>query len=190
MAISNVNVKDLALAHGWALILLSIPVPPTPLLERAVGYQRETEGRFLALWWEPCGDEAMVSDGLVSFTGHWPGYLTYVQHPCVYPHLAAYNLGSSEGEAEYHLVIDRQEETAFLLPSRQADRLLSMQWERAERQEIPQVLSLKDLEAVLQKIAQEWRAPSTAEVMARMKEDQAAVQALRDWLDNLATQAK
>jgi len=190
MVISNLNDKDLALANGWAMIPLSIPVPPTPLLERAVGYQRETEGRFLTMWWEPCGDAAMVSDGLVSFTGHWPGYLTYVQHPRIYPHLAAYNLGSSEGEAEYHLVIDRQEGAAYILPARQAGKLLSMQWERGERLEIPQVLSLHDLEAVLQKIAQEWRAPSTAEVMARMKEDQAAVQALRDWLDHLTTETK
>lgn len=191
MAISNVNVKELALVNGWSLIPLSIPVPPAPLLEQAVGYQRKTEGRFLALWWEPCGDEAMVSDGLVSFTGHWPGYLTYVQHPRVYPHLAAYNLGSSEGEAEYRLVIDRQKGAAYILPARQADRLLSKQWERADdAPEIPQVLSLKDLEAVLQKIAQEWRAPSTADVMAQMKEDQASVQALRDWLDRITNQAK
>lgn len=190
MAISDMNVKDLALANEWALVPLSIPVPPVPLLERAVGYQREMEGRFLALWWEPCGDEAMVSDGRISFTGYWPGYLTYVQHPRIYPHLAAYNLGSSDGEAEYHLVIDHQEGAAYLLPASQANRLLAMQWERAERQEILQVLSLKDLEAVLQKIAQEWRVPSTADVMARMKEDQADVQALRDWLDHPASEAK
>lgn len=190
MAISDVNVEDLALSNGWALIQLSIPVPPAPLLERAVGYQRETEGRFMSLWWEPCGDETMVSDGLVSFTGSWPGYLTYVQHPRVYPHLAAYNLGSSEGEAEYHMVIDRQKGKAYILPARHADRLLSMQWELGEQQEIPQVLSLQDLEAVLQKIAQEWRTPSTAEVMARMKEDEADVQALRDWLDHLTIETK
>ena len=49
MAISDVNVKDLALANGWALIPLSIPVPPAPLLERAVGYQRETEGTLPGL---------------------------------------------------------------------------------------------------------------------------------------------
>lgn len=190
MVIANVNVKDLALANGWSLIPLSIPVPPAPLLEHAVGYQRETAARFLALWWEPCGDETMVSDGRVSFTGNWPGYLAYVQHPHICPHLSPYNLGSSEEEAEYHLVIDRQESTAYLLPARQADRLLSMQWEQESVSEIPQVLSLEDLEGVLRKIALEWRAPSTADVMAQMKEDQAATQALRDWLDSLANEAK
>ena len=89
MAVSDVKIQDLALSNGWDLISLPIPVPPSPLLERAVGYQREQEARFLALWWEPCGDEVMVSDGYISFTGHWPGYLTYVQHPRIYPHLAA-----------------------------------------------------------------------------------------------------
>ena len=190
MAISDLNVNDLALANGWTIIPLPIPVPPAPLLERAVGYQRNTETRFLALWWEPCGDEVMVSDGSISFTGHWPGYLTYVQHPRIYPHLASYNLGSSEYEAEYHLMIDRKERGACLLPSNQAGRLLSGQWETGGAPEIPQVLSLKDLEAVIQKIAEEWRPPSTADVMAQVNEDHAAVQALRDWLDHPATGAK
>jgi hypothetical protein len=54
---------------------MDIPVPPAPILERAVGYQNNRDARYLALWWELAGDEAMVSDGLVTFTGHWAGYL-------------------------------------------------------------------------------------------------------------------
>jgi hypothetical protein len=88
---------------------LNIPIPPAPILEQAVGYQNSRNARYLALWWEPCGDEAMVSDGLVTFTGLWPGYLAFVQHPTVHPHLVAYNLVSSEYPADFHLVIDLEE---------------------------------------------------------------------------------
>ena len=48
------------------MLQLNIPVPPAPLLEQAMGYQNYRNAHFLALWWEPCGDEVMVSDGLVT----------------------------------------------------------------------------------------------------------------------------
>jgi len=62
-------------------------------LEQAVRYTNTRGARYLTLWWEPAGDEAMVSDGFVSFTGHWPGYLAFIHHKYVYSHLAIYNLG-------------------------------------------------------------------------------------------------
>ena len=75
---------------------LKIPVPPAPILEQAVGYRNARDARFLALWWEPCGDEAMVSDGFETFTGNWRGYQAYVLHKSVISQLKAYNLGSSD----------------------------------------------------------------------------------------------
>ena len=125
----------------------------------------------------------MVSDGLISFTGHWPGYLAYIQHRRVYPHLNGYNLGSSEDQAEHRLVIDRREQTAYILPCRQAERLLSSQWEQAGRPSIPQVFSLEELEEVVRRTAEQWQPPSDQDLRALMEADHAAVQALRDWLD-------
>ena len=61
------------------LTVLAIPVPPEPILEQAVGYRNDRNAHYLALWWEPCGDEAMVSDGFITFTGHWP---TRKEPPC------------------------------------------------------------------------------------------------------------
>ena len=107
---------------------LNIPVPPAPILEKAVGYRNYRNVHFLALWWEPCGDEAMVSDGLVTFSGHWPGYLAYLQHRTVHPQLAAYNLGSSEDPAEYRLVIDLEERLAFIALCKEAEKILTSQW--------------------------------------------------------------
>lgn len=190
MTVTDVVIKDLARSNGWNLIPLSMPIPPFPLLEQAVGYRRGEEARYLALWWEPCGDEVMVSDGYVSFTGHWPGYLAYVQHRHIYPHLIGFNLGSSECEAECRLVIDRKDRTAYILPSDQASRLLASQWGGNNAPAVPQVLSLDDLEAVIQKIVEQWQPPTDQDVMTRMTEDRTAVQALSDWLDRSITETK
>ena len=96
------------------LTQLDIPVPPAPILEQAVGYENTHNARYLSLWWEPAGDEAMVSDGFVTFTGHWAGYLAFIHHKLLYHHLAIYNLGSSDDPAEYRLVVDLQERKAYI----------------------------------------------------------------------------
>lgn len=64
---------------------LRIHVPSASIFDRTVGFPNQRNVRFLTLWWQPCEDEAMVSDGLGTFTGFWPGYLAYVQHRAVHP---------------------------------------------------------------------------------------------------------
>ena len=162
---------------------LRIPVPPASILERAVGYQNQKNARYLALWWEPCGDEVMVSDGIVSFTGHWPGYLAYVQHPLVAPALVNYNLGSSEDFATHRLLIDLDTRQAFVVLVAEAERILSLQWEQQPRNP-PVTLFMEDLEPLLREWAKSLQAEvSMEEVLSRMAEDQKAVDTLRAWLD-------
>ena len=48
------------------LTVLAIPVPPEPILEQVVGYRNDRNAHYLALWWEPYGVEAMVSDGFIT----------------------------------------------------------------------------------------------------------------------------
>jgi hypothetical protein len=163
---------------------LNIPVPPVPILEQAVGYRNERHARFLALWWEPCGDEAMVSDGFVTFTGHWPGYLAYVQHRAVHPQLAAYNLGSSEESAEYHLIIDLQKRQAYIAPWKKAESILASQGQGATAQEKPVILSSEDLEKLVEGLMQQLHpVPTMDELMCQMEEDRECVLMLRQWLD-------
>ena len=169
---------------SYQMTPLPISVPPVPLLERAVGYSNERHARFLALWWEPCGDEAMVSDGFVTFTGHWPGYLAFVQHPAVASHLAGYDLGSSEAPAIHRLLIDLQERTAFIATGAEVERFLANQWAH-EQSSQPTTLFVEDLDVLLK----EWTEskqdlPTMEEVMRRMEEDQKAVQTLHTWLDD------
>ena len=162
---------------------LRIPVPPASILERAVGYQNQKNARYLALWWEPCGDEVMVSDGIVSFTGHWPGYLAYVQHPLVAPALNHYNLGSSEDFAMHRLLIDLDKRQAFVVLAAECERILSSQWEQQPRNP-PVTLFMEDLEPLLREWARSLQADVSMEaVMSRMAEDQKAVDILRAWMD-------
>ncbi len=109
---------------------LSIPVPPDPLLEQALGYTGQA--RFIATWWEPCGDEAIVSDGRTTATGEWQGFLAYVQHPIIYPALYCVDLGSSETEAKAWLVIDRQERKTWIAKPGDARAFLAQQWPQSE----------------------------------------------------------
>ena len=161
---------------------LKIPVPPVPVLEQAVGYRNYRSARYLALWWEPCGDEAMVSDGLVTFTGLWPGYLAYVQHRAVHPQVAAYNLGSSEDPAEYRLVIDLNERLAFIAPCREAERLVTSQW--GNPKEKPVTISPAEMETWLADLTEQLSYfPSMDELLSQMAEDQKRVETLQHWLD-------
>jgi len=161
---------------------LNIPVPPAPVLEQAVGYRNYRGARYLALWWEPCGDEAMVSDGFVTFTGLWPGYLAYVQHQAVHPQVAAYNLGSSEESAEYRLVIDLDERLAFIAPCRESERFLTSQW--GNPQERPVTISPAEMETWLADLTEQLsHFPSMDELLSQMAEDQKHVDTLQHWLD-------
>ena len=164
------------------LTQLNIPVPPAPILEQTVGYRNYRNARFLALWWEPCGDEAMVSDGLVTFTGLWPGYLAYVQHRSVHFQLAAYNLGSSEDPAEYRLVIDLENRQAFIAPCKEAEGLLTSQW--GTSREKPVAISSEEMEKWLADLSEQLsHFPSMDELLSQMAEDQKHVATLQHWLD-------
>jgi len=161
---------------------LNIPVPPAPILEQAVGYRNYRHARFLALWWEPCGDEAMVSDGLVTFTGLWTGYLAYVQHRTIHPQVAAYNLGSFEEPAEYHLVIDLDERLAFITPCREAESFLTSRW--GNPQEKPVSISSEEMEKWLADLSEQLsHFPSMDELLSQMAKDQTQVATLQHWLD-------
>jgi len=161
---------------------LSIPVPPDPLLEQALGYNGQA--RFFAAWWEPCGDEAMVSDGCTTATGEWQGFLAYVQHPIIYPALYSVDLGSSETEAKAWLVIDRQERKAWIAKPQDARAFLSGQWPKSE-----QILHVESLDQLLELVIDRFRQMETVtvqDVMHWMETTQKAVAALTAWLNEQA----
>jgi hypothetical protein len=108
--------------------MIHIPIPAPPELEEAVGYQGN--GQLFALYWQPCGDEAVYDDGRSSGTGNWDGFLALVDHPAVRPHLGElrHALGSSDQDATHWLLLDRKQRRLFVLDEGQAARLLGEQW--------------------------------------------------------------
>lgn len=167
-------------------ITLSIPVPPEPILEQALGYTGQA--RFMGTWWEPCGDEAMVSDGRITATGEWQGFLAYVHHPLIRPTLFTFDLGSSESEAEVWLVIDRQERKAWIAKPKDARTFLAHQWPQSE-----QILHIKDLDQLLELVVDQFRQMDTVtvqDVMHWMENTQKAVAALTAWLNEQAQQLR
>jgi hypothetical protein len=108
---------------GRPVHALNAPLPP--MLLEAVGYGGDAG--LVALYFG-AGDEAYWDDGRGSATGDLHAYLAYVRHPAVAPHLAGYDLGSSDGPAEHWLLIDRRAGTVAVAPVAEARRLLRGQW--------------------------------------------------------------
>jgi hypothetical protein len=77
-----------AVANTGASLSASIPLkaPVPPQFEAAIGYQGDA--RYVALYWQPAGDEARYNDGHVSGDGDWWAWLAYVEHAAVASHLA------------------------------------------------------------------------------------------------------
>lgn len=169
-----------------AFITLTIPVPPEPVLENALGYTGQAQ--FFTTWWEPCGDEAMVSDGRTSATGEWQGFLAYTQHPLIRPALFGFDLGSSESEAEFWLVIDRQERKAWIARPADARSLLAQQWPQAGPNS-DQILHIEDLDQLLALVIDRFQQMDTVtvqDVMHWMENTRQAVAELTDWLNQQA----
>jgi hypothetical protein len=166
------------------MLAMNIPVPPQ--LEQAVGYPGDAP-QWWAVYWEPCGDEAMYDDGRCSGTGCWTGYLAWVRHPAVALELARAlgpdgHLGSGDAEATHWLVIDRQARSAFLAPVREARRVLHEQWPAEE----PVALGEADWHALLARLDEEFRSrpmPTNEEIEARMVEQRRLEEEMVSWLD-------
>lgn len=161
------------------LIPLAIPVPPDPLLEQAVGYTRNA--RYFATWWQPEGDEAMVSDGIVTATGQWIGYLAFVEHSRVYPELSKYELGASDCNAQYWLVIDREEHKAYVTSPMDAQKFLTSQWPEEAITLDP--AQMDQLFEALDRWFAEDRQATVGDVLAWMETNRIAVAALQAWLN-------
>ncbi len=165
---------------------LSIPVPPAPLLEDAVGYRSRNPARYIALWWTPLGDEALLADGLFSGDVSFQGYLAYVQHNTIWPSLHKYNLGSSEDMPEYCLLVDLQERRAFAAPLADGCHFLASQWSTSA---IPEVdlttVNLDNLIALIENDFHETPQQSFDEIAEVMRREQEAIGKMVAWLDNL-----
>lgn len=105
-----------------------LPLPVPPDLEGLVGYPAGGTAAWVALSWEPCGDEPWYDDGSRAGTGYGDAYLAFVRHPRVAPLLVPYALGASDAPAGHRLLIHRPARTLYVAPDRVARRHLRAQW--------------------------------------------------------------
>ena len=167
------------------MIPINIPVPPAPILEQAVGYPDEAGARFLSMWWECAEDEVILSDAVDITYGNWEGYLAYVHHKAVYPHLTSYNLGSSDEPAKHHLLIDLIERKAYAASGRDAERIMDENMQR-EADEIEKMkLSDEDAEALVKAMQEALQETlEDDELPPSIEEERQAVMELTRWLDD------
>ena len=128
--------------------LVRLPLPCPPQLIELSGY---TGGaRLVALWWSPLGDELMISDGTLTETGRWRGWLCFCRHPLARLFLEPYRLGDSDGEGEHRLLVDRYLGTLDVGLARDVEQLLATQ--PSELHALTADLSAGETEALLQRL--------------------------------------
>jgi hypothetical protein len=155
-----------------------IPIKLPGAFEAALGYRRGL--KWVAFYWEPCGDEAMYDDGICSGDGHWWGFLQFVRHRKVAPWLRGYDLGSSDSEAIDWLLCDlenrdiyvgrRREVASFLSGEARGDRIEPVADVPAEE--------IRDILARIHDFMKEVPAPSMEEIQEKIRQDQEAVAAM------------
>jgi hypothetical protein len=106
-------------------MLLKAPFRLSPGFLAAFGYPG---GRFVALYWEACGDEACYDDGVSSACGlsnNWL-YLDFVHRPEVWGWLDAngIHLGNSDQPASHWLVVDGSTGQLYAAPRREAHAIV------------------------------------------------------------------
>jgi hypothetical protein len=126
--------------------LVRLPLPCPPQLVKLSGY--DDGGRLVALWWSPFGDELMFSDGTVTATGRWRGWLSFCGHPLVRVFLEDYQLGDCEQEAEHRLLVDRHLGTLDVGLARDVEQLLATQ--PSELHALTADLSVSETQALVQ----------------------------------------
>ncbi len=162
-------------------MLRQIPVKLPWSFEAALGYPRGF--RWVAFFCVPAGDEAMYDDGFSSGDCNWWGFLQFTRHPSVAPWLKDYNLGSSDGGARHWLLCDLESREVFVGERGEVQRFLCDEIKKymPDSVEISTLDSVLEIGELLTKIRDELQqvpAPSMAEVLAKMKRDQEAVEKL------------
>src|SRR4051812_19725987 len=103
-------------------MILKAPFQLRPDFLAAFGYSYGR--RFVALYWEPCGDEAAFDDGISSAIGmsdNWL-FLALIRRPEVRRWLGGngINLGSSDEPVTHWLIADTLTNDLFAAPVREA----------------------------------------------------------------------
>jgi len=164
---------------GGVKMIRQIPVKLPWSFEDALGYPRGF--RWVAFFWEPCGDEAMFDDGYCSTGGNWRGFLAFVRHPSVAPWLTGYDLGSSENEATHWLLCDLEGRDTFVGERAGVKDFLVNEVKKYVPEGAPANSRIEISPEEMAKIRDEMQqvsAPLIAEIQDKMRRDKETVEKL------------
>jgi hypothetical protein len=110
-------------------MLTKAPFQLPPGFLQAFGYQGDR--RFVALYWEPSGDEACYDDGVsyaCGMSSNWL-YLGFVRRPEARRWLdeEGLNLGNSDESATHWLIADATTGDLYAAPQREARQVVQQQ---------------------------------------------------------------
>jgi hypothetical protein len=169
------------------LPLEKLVVPAPPMLAAAIGYPGRV--RYIAFYWTPCGDEVIYSDGQISADGQRHTWLLFVRHNSIAPHLAAYNLGSSDEEATPWLLVDQETCAMYVGTPGEVYPVLKGQFASpVEALELPEgeqtrEIKLEDFRNIIESFV-EVRGPRPEEIIEARRKQDALTEELRVWLDS------
>jgi hypothetical protein len=145
-----------------------IHVDCPPMLVEALGY--EDRLRHVAFWRSPAGDVLRYTDGETQGEGTLPAWLTFVEHPSVWPHLIPFSFGSAAEPATHWLLVDRDERSLSAGTPQAVTRFLAVSVpEEVRRRQAEQALAIQD-----ERLARARR---------RILRDAAFLDRLQLWLD-------
>lgn len=158
------------------------PLPLGTELARMCGY--EGGARWVALYWEPAGDEVMWDDGLSSATGEWYPFLEYTGRAPIRAALP-YNLGSSDGPATAKLLIYMPTGTVYVGATSWVDRFLYSQCRRWHQHpvELPSPVDLDSLLNLIKVAMMSYVPPNMAEIEEMMFREAASLEMWKRQLD-------
>jgi hypothetical protein len=173
--------------------MVKLPIKLPRSFEKALGYGGKM--RWVAFYWTPAGDEAVYDDGFCSGDGNWHGFLSFVDHAQLMPHLQQYNLGSSDFEAEHWLLADLENREIWVGPMGEIAEFVRREAQKqfpapvALKAEIPQETLgqiLSEITKDLREKIKTWPVPSMEEIEKRIAEDLEAVEMmvkeLNEWV--------
>ncbi|MBI1925534.1 hypothetical protein HYR99_14935 [Candidatus Poribacteria bacterium] len=123
--------------------------------ELAYGYRIERPARWIAAYWQPAGDEAMVDDGRTSFDANWSVYLDLVSRRLRLPLLVSRTLGNSDEYATHCLLIDLKDRHIFVAPLSDTERFLHHQHDWTPKHDLPDISTEVVMRAIREAFDQE-----------------------------------
>jgi len=161
-----------------------LPLRLPDSFEKALGYNGKM--KWVAFYWTPDGDEAVYDDGFTFADGNWHGFLAFIYHPSVAPHLKGYDLGSSESTAKHWLLADLEHRAIWVGDRKEVAQFLEKEMARQLSLSPPVEIPLERLQEIIGKIEKQMRAiklPSMKEIEKQIAEEAQAVEAMLKQLD-------